>query len=90
LGDTCTDPSAISKVSDPNGPDNDYWLKTHVKDADVVVAARGRNVTARGEEVLKMIKGLNTVRCLGTNADDSPKHPLYLKADTALQVLKEK
>jgi hypothetical protein len=51
-----TDASAISKVTDPNGPDNDYWLKTHVKEADVVVAAWGRNVTNRGEEVLKISK----------------------------------
>lgn len=47
-----TDASAIRKVVDPNGPDNDKWLRTHAKEADVVVAAWGRNVTERGEEVL--------------------------------------
>lgn len=84
-----TDPLAIGKVADPNGPDNDFWLKSYVKEADVVVAAWGRNVTQRGEEVLKMVKGLNTIYCLGTNSDGSPKHPLYLKLDTPFQLLKE-
>ena len=85
-----TDPLVIRKIADPNGSDNDYWLKSYVKEADVVVAAWGRNVTQRGEEVLKMIKGLNTIHCLGTNLDGSPKHPLYLKLDTSLQLLQEK
>jgi hypothetical protein len=85
-----TDPLAIRNVADPNGPDNDLWIKSYVKKADLVVAAWGRNVTSRGEEVLKMIKGLNTVHCLGINLDGSPKHPLYLRADTSLQILQQK
>jgi hypothetical protein len=82
-----TDPLAIREVSDPNGPENDHWIQSYVKEADFVIAAWGRNVTQRGEEVLKMIKGLNTVHCLGINLDGSPKHPLYLKSNTSLKKL---
>jgi hypothetical protein len=85
-----TDSAAIRKIDDPNGPDNDFWLETHVKAADVVVAAWGHNVTQRGEEVLKIVKGLNDIHCLGCNLDGSPKHPLYLRADTSLQLLQKK
>lgn len=85
-----TDASIIRKVSDPNGPDNDFWIKSYVKEADTVVAAWGRNVTERGEEVLKLVKGLKTIYCLGLNNDGSPKHPLYLKLNTPLQILLEK
>jgi hypothetical protein len=84
-----TEAAAIRKVVDPNGSDNDFWLKTHVRDADVVVAAWGRNVTDRGKEVLDMLKGLNTFHCLGLNLDGSPKHPLYVKADTPFKILQE-
>jgi hypothetical protein len=82
-----TDPLAIREVSDPNGPENDHWIQSYVKEADFVIAAWGRNVTQRGKEVLKMIKGLNTVHCLGINLDGSPKHPLYLKSNTSLKKL---
>jgi hypothetical protein len=85
-----TDPKAVRMVADPNGEKNDYWLRTKAKEADVVVAAWGRNVTQRGKEVLNMIRGLNTIHCLGLNFDGSPKHPLYLKGDTALQILQER
>jgi hypothetical protein len=84
-----TDPKGIEKVAKPNGGENDFWLKAKVKEADVVVAAWGRNVTERGKEVLNMIKGLKTVHCLGINLDGSPKHPLYLKGDTALQIFQD-
>jgi hypothetical protein len=82
--------SAIRGVEDPNGPENDGWIRSQVKKADCVVAAWGSCVVERGEQVLKMVKGLNTVFCLGRNANGSPKHPLYLKSDTALELLQEK
>jgi hypothetical protein len=85
-----TDASAIRGVEDPNGPENDRWIKSQVEKADHVVAAWGSSVAERGEQVLKMIKGLNTIHCLGRNGNGSPKHPLYLKSDTMLELLQEK
>lgn len=61
------------------------------KSGDQVVAAWGkpghRNVAARASQVQAMasIHGA-TLWCLGTNKDGSPKHPLYLRADSPLVV----
>jgi hypothetical protein len=85
-----TNADIISKIAHPNGSENDFWIKKYVKEADVIVAAWGRNVTRRGEEVLSMIKNLNSIHCLGINSDGSPKHPLYLKSVTPLHLLQEK
>ncbi len=90
LGYRSTDASAVKKVQDPNGAENDQWIKAEVEKADYVVAAWGSNVKDRGQQVLEIIRGLKTIYCLGINADGSPKHPLYLKTDTPLRVLTEK
>jgi hypothetical protein len=85
-----TDAKVVLNVSDPNGVDNDIWIKKYVKEADLVVAAWGRNVARRGEKILEMVKGLNSIYCLGFNSDGSPKHPLYLKSNAPLQLLQKK
>jgi hypothetical protein len=48
------------------------------RSAQVVVAAWGRHGKGRGREALLHMDGLSY---LAMNADGSPKHPLYLKAD---------
>ena len=52
-----------------------------------VVAAWGNH--AKAEDVLDLVGALKDqffrLQCLGTNKNGSPKHPLYLKADTIRQ-----
>jgi hypothetical protein len=84
-----TKPLGLLDVSDPVGPENDAELVRVAKTADVIVLAWGthsnaklRNLIARrGAEVVRLLSG-HKLMCLGRNRDGSPKHPLYLRADT--------
>jgi hypothetical protein len=83
-----TDPNGLYSCYEPVGEENDYWLEQVAVGAKRVVLAWGvhgayRN---RGMKVFKMLNSLDIkVWCLGTNADGSPKHPLYLRADQQLE-----
>lgn len=46
-----------------------------------VVAAWGRHGRKRGPQVARDWPGM---KCFGKNGDGTPKHPLYLKADTKI------
>lgn len=50
-----------------------------------VVAAWGRHGLKRQDDLIMRWPGLS---CFGKNADGTPKHPLYLSADTPLQALR--
>lgn len=70
------------------GPDN--WKHVHdsVKRAQLVVCAWGAMPFAQraGREMVGNLLELGIrPACLGVNAGGSPKHPLYLAADTALR-----
>jgi hypothetical protein len=56
-------------------------LKQYVANAgcNLVIAAWGAHGKRRGEEVSNTWQ---TLLCLAKNADGTPKHPLYIKADT--------
>lgn len=47
----------------------------------VIVAAWGRHGKKRGPQVARDWPGM---KCFGKNGDGTPKHPLYLKADTEI------
>lgn len=70
------------------GPDNDRHLLERAQGADIVVAAWGSHAlaAARAPHVRRLLAGVE-LRCLGRNRDGQPKHPLYLRADTALETL---
>ena len=70
------------------GPDNDWHLLTRARAADIVVAAWGSHAlaAARAPHVRQLLAGID-LRCLGRNGDGQPRHPLYLRADTALETL---
>lgn len=73
-----TDPEGMKKVSDPIGPDNDYWLTQIANSAKIVVAAWGNHgkFLSRGDQVRKLITRLY---CLKLTSAGEPWHPLYLK-----------
>ena len=71
-------PSNLKKVKYPVGKDNDKYIVTLSKKADITVAAWGNNgnLYSRDKQVLSLVANL---MCLKINKSGQPAHPLYLK-----------
>ena len=71
-------PSNLKKVKYTVGKDNDKYIVTLSKKADITVAAWGNNgdFYSRDKEVLSLVPSL---MCLKINKSGQPAHPLYLK-----------
>lgn len=84
-----TSPSELWTATDPVGPLNDGYLREHCITANAlgwpVVVAWGNN--ARPERVNEFagLPGTEALHCLGTTKAGSPRHPLYIRADTELR-----
>ena len=80
-----TDPIALRDVRDPVGPYNDHWIVESSRTADLTVVAWGIHgrLHERDHDVLSQ---LNEPRCLGKTKSGAPRHPLYLRADSPLQL----
>jgi hypothetical protein len=80
-----TDPMALYQHSRPVGPHNNAEFTTIPKNARIVVAWGNHADARRGrvKEVLALV-GSRELLCLGTTKNGQPKHPLYIKKDTAL------
>ena len=81
-----TDPKALRKAEDPEGPLNDGYLleeiETH-QNIGLTVAAWGADPFARRKaEWLR--NQIRPIQCLGFTRSGAPRHPLYLKADAPL------
>ena len=72
------------------GPENDFALQKVGASADAILVAWGSNPRSleRQKKVYDLLTKVrsNPLYCLGTTKDGSPRHPLYLKADTPLEV----
>lgn len=82
-----TDPKELYQAADPIGPENDKHLWEQIDKhsvGGVIVAAWGAHKIAeeRGNKIAEI--GL---QCLGKTKNGSPRHPLYLKRDAALELL---
>lgn len=84
FGIVSADPRVLLTAKDPVGPMTDFHLRRLCKGVPMIVAAWGafREARERAKEVANMIPSMH---CLGVNRDGSPKHPLYLRADTPLR-----
>lgn len=87
-GYRATNPRELDPLDDLEavGPGNQEALKWMCQKAEIVVACWGQNklkpyAQTLADEILKLPR----VRCLGTNQDGTPKHPLYLASATELQ-----
>jgi len=76
-------PSTLKKAKYPVGKDNDKYIVTLSKKADITVAAWGNNgnLYSRDKQVLSLVPKL---MCLKINKSGQPAHPLYLKKDLRL------
>ncbi len=83
-----TDPRQLRLPGDPIGPDNDAYLKDAARAGFLCfVAAWGSSpiAAARVAPVLAIFRSAGqSLQCLGQTKDGSPRHPLYVRADTAL------
>ena len=81
-----TDPAKIKAAVEPVGARNDEWLWRTAQGAGTILAAWGAHGSHldRAGHVLRTLAAARNpkVHCLGTNADGSPKHPLYVASKT--------
>lgn len=80
-----TSPEMMKQAQDPVGPDNDKVLMECAHGAGMILAAWGKHGmhNDRATEVKNMIKEhMYSLRALQINKDGSPKHPLYVSAET--------
>ena len=79
-----TKPKDMKAAEDPIGPENDLWLLRLAKLANVTVAAWGAHGSYQHRDWQIERLGIE-MRCLDTTKNGSPKHPLYIRADTPLR-----
>jgi hypothetical protein len=81
-----TDPKDWAAMPDPYGPDNDFYLSLAAH-YPLIVVAWGN--LAPPEAVRRTVSILTAsgaeLYCLGTNANGSPKHPLYVPYSAVLR-----
>lgn len=85
-----TDPKALRQVEDAIGPANWRHVREAITEGQFTVAAWGAHARSMPwwrytPDVADLAAKANRpLRCLGTTKDGSPRHPLYLRADTPL------
>lgn len=83
-------PDRLFAAADPVGPENDDLLVAYAGLSDKTVAAWGADPRARSQAKIvrnSLVMAGVPLHCLGTTADGSPRHPLYLRSDTPLELL---
>lgn len=84
-----TDPRELKNNSDVIGPENDAAIEGAIGRCDVAICAWGAHQMAesRGRNVRSILRSYRpAVFSLGTTKAGHPKHPLYIKTGTKLQV----
>jgi hypothetical protein len=87
-----TKPTELYAAPDPVGPHNPVTLRGWVRRAHLVVVGWGNHAgdrRLRGWGMVAQVREAareagRDLHCLGTNADGSPRHPLYLPYATPL------
>ena len=84
FGFRATCPIALTKATDPVGPENDDWIREASMAADLTIVAWGIHGRLH-ERDQAVLRNLSTPHCLGTTKDGQPRHPLYLSANASLK-----
>lgn len=80
-----TDPHELQRALDPVGSSNLAHLREMSDDADLIVCAWGSHKSVTPPLVGRTLRAIGKrTYCLGRTANNSPRHPLYLRADTQL------
>jgi hypothetical protein len=76
------DPRELKKITDPVGPENDYWIEESAPKAELIVVAWGTlgSFCDRAETVSGRLS-TRKLCCVGVTRDGSPRHPLYVRSD---------
>jgi len=85
----CTaNPEQLQEVEDPIGPENHLYLNRLPYCVDQVVVAWGNRGTLmdRSNLALATLSGRSHLYCVGITRHQQPRHPLYVPADTPLQL----
>lgn len=84
-----TDPNELSKQADPFGPRNHDVVRAAIHRCDVVICAWGAYPPAR-QHAVQILNDARmhrpAVYCFGKTKAGAPKHPLYIKSGTSLEV----
>jgi hypothetical protein len=84
-----TEPDDLAKAHDPVGSKNDASIERAIARCDLHVCAWGAHPIAerRASTVRQLIRSYRpAVFCLGKTKAGAPKHPLYIKTGTPLEV----
>jgi len=84
-----TKPDELAKQADPIGPKNLDVIEAAIGRCDVAICAWGAYPPARqhAAEPLNAIRSRRpAVYCFGKTQAGAPKHPLYIKSGTSLEV----
>lgn len=83
----------LRNAGDPIGPDNDSYLESAMKRADLVLACWGplaklpEALRTRWKTVVKIADACKQpLYCLGVASDGHPRHPLMLPGDSTLEL----
>jgi hypothetical protein len=84
-----TNPRELMTVEDPLGPDNLFHLEEQCDQHDLVVFAWGANMQNESYlTVEKLVEWYPEAVCLGLTKKGCPKHPLYIRYDTELELFR--
>lgn len=89
FGLRATDPKELALAADPIGPDNEKIGAAAIQRCDVTICAWGAHPMAQGKSI--WVRNLArsyrpAIYCFGTTKGGAPKHPLYIKSGTPLQI----
>lgn len=89
FGLRATDPKELTTAESPIGPNNERVVDAAVRRCDVVICAWGAHPMAQRSAnfLLGRIRAVRPAAyCFGKTKAGAPKHPLYIKSGTPLQV----
>ena len=90
FGWRATDPAELEKAADPIGLDNEKISIGAIQRCDVAICAWGAHAMAEKRNARRIVEVIRArkpaVYCLGKTKHGHPKHPLYIKTGTQLEV----
>ena len=81
-------PSLLKQAAEPIGKDNDRFIIESVQKSDRVILSWGNHGMWRKQDLytLVLLKNYTHLYSLGITKRGCPRHPLYLRSNTKLQI----